>query len=191
MLLNRPLPEYIYKLIMRDAELDLGSVLIICGTTVSAFTAFHTHWEWHITGCQDFNSAYKRYKKKLRANERAELMARLQRVPLIRAWNSMTSRISRAVSHHSDLNPQSRLNQITHLLTCWWQRRVGDYGYLEAIEIMEAEKEYWEAFHKSRQDTRAWDTSGSSLEGEPTKLRVGEVIWVLYYTQWNYLNKIQ
>jgi hypothetical protein len=84
----------------------------------------------------------------LRAEEYAELMGRLQRVPAIRAWNYVTSSISRAVS---DLKPQSWLRQMTCLLTCWRRRRVGDYGYLEAIDIMEEEKEYWEACLKSRQ----------------------------------------
>jgi hypothetical protein len=82
----------------------------------------------------------------------ARLMARVQRVPAIRAWNYVTSSISRAVS---DLKPQSKLRQMTYLLTCWRRRRVGDYGYLEAIDIMEEEREYWEAFHKSRQEARA------------------------------------
>jgi hypothetical protein len=79
-------------------------------------------------------------------------MARVQRVPAIRAWNYVTSGISRAVS---DLKPQSRLRQMTYLLTCWRRRYIGDYGYLEAIDIMEEEKKYWEGFHKSRQEARA------------------------------------
>ena len=80
----------------------------------------------------------------------AELMARVRRVPAIRAWNYVTSSIFRAVS---DLKPQARLRQMTYLLTCWRRRRVDDYGYLEAIDIME--EEYWEAFHESRQEARA------------------------------------
>ena len=32
---------------------------------------------------------------------------------------------------------------------------MGDYGYLEAIDIMKEEKEYWKACHKSRQEARA------------------------------------
>jgi hypothetical protein len=66
-------------------------------------------------------------------------------LPVTWAWNYVTSRISRVVSHHSDLKPWSRLSQIVYLLTSWQRRRVGDYGYLEAIDIMEEEKEYWEA----------------------------------------------
>ena len=62
----------------------------------------------------------------------------------------MISSISRAVS---DLKPQARLRQMTYLLTCWRRRRVDDYGYLEAIDIME--EEYWETFHESRQEARA------------------------------------
>ena len=64
----------------------------------------------------------------------------------------MISSIFRAVS---DLKPQAGLRQMTYLLTCWRRRRVGDYGYLEAIDIMEEEKKYWEAFHESRQEARA------------------------------------
>ena len=76
-------------------------------------------------------------------------MGRLQKVPVIRAWNYVTSRISRALS---DFKPQFRLSQIRYLLTCWRRRRVGDYGYFEATDIMEEEKEYWEGFHESREE---------------------------------------
>ena len=79
-------------------------------------------------------------------------MARVRRVPAIRAWNYVISSISRAVS---DLKPQARLRQMTYLLTCWRRRRVDDYGYLEAIDIMKEEKEYWKACHKSRREARA------------------------------------
>ena len=112
---------------------------------------FHTHWELYITGYQDDLHARKRFKDKLRAEEHARLMARLQRVPVIRAWNYMTSRISPAVS------PQSRLSQITYLLNCWRLRPVGDYGYMEPINIMKEtrERDYWEIFRKGRQAARA------------------------------------
>ena len=61
---------------------------------------------------------------------------------MIRPWNYVTSKICGAISHCSDMKPRFRLSQVTYLSTCWGRRRVGDYGYLEAINI---EKEYWEA----------------------------------------------
>ena len=106
-------------------------------------------------GYQDHLLAQKRHNDILRAEHHAELMAHLERVPVIRAWNYVTSRISRTVSHHSDLKLQSRLSQITYLLAFWRRRRAGDYGYLEAIDIMEEEKEFWETLHQSRQEARA------------------------------------
>jgi len=103
---------------------EYGDILIICGY-------------------QDNLHARKRCEDRLRAEEQAELaekhaelMARLQRVPVIRAWNYMTSSISRAIS---SLKPQCSLSQIK---TCWRQRHIGDYEYLEETEIMK-EKEYW------------------------------------------------
>jgi len=122
-----------------------------------------------VIGYQDHLRAKKRRIDRFYAEEHAkemarlaELMARLQRVPAIRAWNYVTSSISRAVSN---LKPQSKLSKITYLLTSWQRRRVGDYGYFEAIDIMEEEKEYWEAFHKSWQGAWVWAKSGSSLKG--------------------------
>ena len=93
----------------------------------------------------------KRCKDKLRAEEHARLMARLQRAPVIRGWNYVTSRIFGTVS------PQSRLSQMTYLLTCWRLRRVGDYGYMEPIAIMTEtrERDYWEIFRKGRQAAQA------------------------------------
>ena len=55
--------------------------------------------------------------------------------------------------------PQSRLGQISYLLTCWGWRHVSDSGYLEVIDIMEEEKEYWELFLKIQQDAQAWAKS--------------------------------
>jgi hypothetical protein len=110
---------------------------------------FYTHWELYITGYQDDLHARKRFKDKLRAEEHAKLMARLQRVLVILAWNYVTSRIPRAV--------QSRLSQITYLLTCWRLWRVDDYGYMEPINIMKETREraYWEIFRKGRQAAQA------------------------------------
>jgi len=90
----------------------------------------------YTTGYQDHTHAWRRRVDVLRAEKQAKLMARLQRAPAIRAWNYMASKIS----PHTDLK-----RQITCLLTCWRRRCVGDYGYLEAIDIMEEKKEYWEA----------------------------------------------
>jgi len=59
-------------------------------------------------------------------------------------WKYVTSRISRisrAVLHHSDSKLQYRLSQTKYLLAYGRQRRVGDYGYLGAINTMEEEKE--------------------------------------------------
>ena len=108
---------------------------------------FHsTHWELYIAGYQDDLHARKRFKDKLRAEEHARLMTRLQRAPVIRGWNYVTSRIFGTVS------PQSRLSQMTHLLTCWRLRRVGDYGYMEPVTIMKEtrERDYWEILRKGR-----------------------------------------
>ncbi|KIM40583.1 hypothetical protein M413DRAFT_164367 [Hebeloma cylindrosporum] len=68
--------------------------------------------------------------RRMYAQDRAEMIASMT-APVIHAWNYVSSRISRVVSHHSDLRPQFRLRQIQCLLTCWRKRRVGDYGYLE------------------------------------------------------------
>lgn len=62
-----------------------------------------------MSGYQDYHCARKRCIDRLCAEEHAELMARLQRIPVIRAWNYVTSGIFRFVSLHSD-----RLSQITH-----------------------------------------------------------------------------
>ena len=97
----------------------------------------YTHQNLYITGYQDDLHARKCFKDKLRDEEYAELMARLQRVPVIHAWNYTTSSIS------------TRLSQITYSLTCWKRRCIGDYGYLEATEIIKEGKECWEALHKS------------------------------------------
>ena len=105
---------------------------------------FHNHRELYITGDQDHWHSRKCSSRRQSAKDRAEVMADLA-LPVTWAWNYVTSRISRVVSHHSDLKPWSRLSQIAYLLTSWQRRRVGDYGYLEAIDIMEEEKEYWEA----------------------------------------------
>jgi len=106
---------------------------------------------------QDHLGAKKRYLAAIDAEEHADQMRRrerliewMERTPVIRAWNYVTCSISRAVSHRSELKPQStKLSQITYLLTCWRQGHVGDYGYLGATDIMK-DKEHWEVFLKGR-----------------------------------------
>ena len=58
---------------------------------------------------------------------------------------------------------------------------MGDYGYLEAIGIMEKEKEYWEGFHKSRQEARAW----AKVD---TKLQVGVILHSLFTCSIKWIN---
>ena len=118
-------------------------------------------------GYEDHLRAKKRYveamdaeahavRMRRRERQRERLIEWMERTPVNRACNYVASGISRAVSHCSELKPQSRkLSQITHLLTCWRQGHVGDYGYLEATDIMKEEKEHWEVFLKGRKEARA------------------------------------
>jgi len=157
---DRLAKRFVDDCIWQDDE--LGPVVTVCGKTL--LSLFDTYW-WIVIGYQDHLRAKKRYLEAMDAEEHAARMRHreirreihrerliewMERTPVNRAWNYVTSGISRAVSHCSELNPIPKLSQITYLLTYWRRRRIGEYGCLEAIDIMKEEKEYWEAFHKGR-----------------------------------------
>ena len=82
-----------------------GLVIFVCGKKFRFDSIIFIHWKLYIAEHQDRIDAEKRHLERLRAKwraeERAELMARLKLpvLAVIRACNYVTSRISRAGSH--------------------------------------------------------------------------------------------